>query len=66
MIAAQWEIRPQYISMVKRYQSELDVAKKIEMKHKFISWISANHNSLTDAEIEYLQASICPVEDIYL
>jgi hypothetical protein len=66
MIAAQWEIRPKYISMVKRYQSEIDVAKKIEMKHKFISWISANHNSLTDAEIEYLQASICPVEDIYL
>ena len=66
MNVPQWEIRPQYISMVKRYQSELDVAKKIEMKHKFISWISANHNGLTDAEIEYLQASICPVEDIYL
>ena len=66
MTTPKWKIRPQYISMVKRYENEKDAVKKIEMKHKFVSWISANHNSLTDAEIEYLQASICPVEDIYL
>ena len=65
MITPKWKIRPQYISMVKRYENEKDAAKKIEMKHKFIEWISGNSSSLTDAEIEYLQTCICPVEDIY-
>ena len=60
-----WRIRPQYISMVMRYKEEKDLAQKIEMKHKYIDWITTHHNELTDAEIEYLQASICVVEDIY-
>lgn len=60
-----WKIRPQYISMVKRYENEKDTAKKIEMKHKFIEWIKVNDCVLTDAEIEYLQSCICPVDDIY-
>ena len=64
-MAQNWEIRPQYISMVKRYENEKNTIKKIEMKHKFISWISGNHSQLSDAEIEYLQTSICPVEDLY-
>ena len=51
--------------MVKRYEEEKDMAKKIEMKHKFVEWISTHHNKLTDAEIDYLQVEICPVEDIY-
>jgi hypothetical protein len=51
--------------MVKRYENEKDTAKKIEMKHKFTEWISVNSSILTDAEIEYLQANICPVEDLY-
>ena len=61
----QWKIRPQYVAMAKRYEAERNTAKRIEMKHKFILWISTHHNQLTDAEIEYLQAEICPVEDIY-
>ncbi len=65
MTVPKWKIRPVYISMVKRYENEKDTAKKIEMKHKFIEWISANSSILTDAEIEYLQANICPVEDLY-
>lgn len=65
MITPKWKIRPQYISMVKRYENEKDAVKKIEMKHKFIEWISGNSSSLTDAEIEYLQLSICQVEDIF-
>jgi len=65
MTTDNWKIRPQYISMVKRYEEEKNMATKIEMKHKFIDWIKTNHNELTDAEIEYLQASICFVEDIY-
>ena len=65
MTTPKWKIRPQYISMVKRYESEKDPAKKIEMKHKFIEWISNNSSNLTDAEIEFLQLCICPVEDIY-
>ena len=63
MNTPKWKIRPQYISLVKRYDNEKDLAKKIEMKHKFMSWL--NTNNLTDAEIEYLQSCICPVEDIY-
>lgn len=66
MKVPKWKIRPQYISLVKRYENEKDIAKKVEMKHKFIEWIGCNHNSLTDAEIEYLQSCICPVDDIYL
>ncbi len=50
--------------MVKRYENTKDLAKKIQMKYKFIEWISGNHNMLTDAELEYLQKSICYVEDI--
>lgn len=65
MNVPQWEIRPQYISMVKRYQSEQDIIKKIEMKHKFINWLQVYSCELTDAEKEYLQSCICPVEDIY-
>lgn len=61
-----WKIRPMYINMVKRYEEEKDMAIKIEMKHKFIDWIRENHTELTSAELEYLQASICYVEDIYL
>ena len=59
-----WKIRPQYISLVKRYDNEKDTAKKIEMKHKFMLWLSCNTHNLTDAEVEYLQSCICPVEDI--
>ena len=65
MTLPRWKIRPQYISMVKRYENEKDTAKKIEMKHKFIEWITENSSILSDAELEYLQASICPVEDLY-
>lgn len=65
MNTPKWKIRPQYISLVKRYDNEKDLAKKIEMKHKFMFWLSVNSNQLTDAEIEYLQSCICPVEDIY-
>ncbi len=65
MNVPQWEIRPQYISMVNRYRSEQDTIKKIEMKHKFISWLQVYSCELTDAEKEYLQTCICPVEDIY-
>ena len=60
-----WKIRPQYISMVNRYDEEKNLANKIEMKHKFVDWIKEHHTDLTDAELEYLQASICMVEDIY-
>lgn len=65
MTTPRWKIRPQYISMVKRYEDEKNMAKKIEMKHKFVEWISTHHHVLTDAEIEYLQAEICPAEGIY-
>ena len=58
-------IRPQYKEMVKRYENEKDLAKKIEMKYKFVEWLYDNTSSLTDAEIEYLQASICRVADLY-
>lgn len=64
MIPQKWMIRPKYIEMVKRYDNTKDLAKKIQMKYKFIEWISGNHNMLTDAELEYLQKSICYVEDI--
>lgn len=60
-----WRIRQKYIDMVKRYENTKDLAKKIQMKYKFIEWISVNHNQLTEAELEYLQESICYVEDIY-
>lgn len=65
MTIPKWKIRPQYISLVKRYDNEKDLAKKIEMKHKFMMWLSCNNEKLTDAEIEYLQSCICPVEDIF-
>ncbi len=64
MIPQKWMIRPKYIEMVKRYENTKDLAKKIQMKYKFIEWISGNHNMLTDAELEYLQKSIFYVEDI--
>ena len=60
----QWIIRQKYIDMVKRYESTKDLAMKIQMKHMFVEWIIGNHNMLTDAELEYLQKSICYVEDI--
>ncbi len=50
--------------MVKRYESTKDLAVKIQRKHMFIEWIIGNYNMLTDAELEYLQKSICYVEDI--
>ena len=58
-------IRPKYKELVKRYENEKDLAKKIEMKHKFRHWISYFSSELTDAEIEYLQTCICRVEDLY-
>lgn len=60
----QWIITQKYIDMVKRYENTKDLAKKIQMKHLFIEWINGNHNTLTDAELEYLQKSICYVEDV--
>ena len=65
MTTPQWTIRQKYIDMVRRYESTKDLAKKIQMKYKFVEWISGNHNMLTDAELEYLQKAICYVEDIY-
>ena len=64
MTIPQWTIRHKYIDMVRRYENTKDLAKKIQMKHMFVEWISANHNMLTDAELEYLQKAICYVEDI--
>lgn len=60
-MAQSWEIRPQYFDLVKRYESEKDKAKKIQMKYKFIDWIKCYNSELTDAEIEYLQEYICKV-----
>ena len=57
-------IRQEYIDMVKRYESIKDLAKKIQMKYKFMDWIINARFSLTDAELEYLQQSICYVEDV--
>lgn len=64
MTSQKWIIRQKYIDMVKRYENTKDLAKKIQMKYMFIEWINCNHNMLTDAELEYLQKSICFVEDI--
>lgn len=64
MTTQKWEIRQKYLDMVKRYDSTKDLAIRTQMKYKFIEWISGNHNMLTDAELEYLQKSICYVEDI--
>ena len=50
--------------MVKRYENTKDLAKKIQKKYKFIDWIINAKFSLTDAELEYLQQSICYVEDV--
>ncbi len=50
--------------MVKRYENTKDLAKKIQMKYKFMDWIINAKFSLTDAELEYLQQSICYVEDV--
>lgn len=60
-----WEIRPEYIKMVGRYNNEANGLKKIQMKYKFIEWMKCNHYQMTDAEKEYLTASICFVEDVY-
>jgi hypothetical protein len=59
-----WIIRPRYVEMVKRFEDTKDLAKKIQMKYMFIEWLKGYHNMLTDAELEYLQKSICYVEDI--
>ena len=64
MTPQKWMIRPKYIEMVKRFENTKDLAKKIQMKYMFIEWIKGNRNMLTDAELEYLQKSICYVEDI--
>lgn len=64
MLLHKWKIRQKYIDMVKRYDNTKDLADKIQKKHKFVEWISGNHNMLTDAELEYLQKAICYVEDI--
>lgn len=65
MTPPKWKIRQKYIDMVRRYKNTEDLAKKIQMKHLFIEWINGNHNMLTNAELEFLQKSICYVEDIY-
>lgn len=65
MTQKKWEIRQKYIEMVKRYDNTKDLAKKTQMKYKFIEWICEYRNKLTEAELEYLQKSICYVEDIY-
>jgi hypothetical protein len=64
MTLHKWEIRQKYIDMVRRYENTKDLAHKTQMKYKFIEWINGYHNMLTDAELEYLQKSICYVEDI--
>lgn len=64
MKPAKWKIRQKYIDMVKRYEDTKDLAIKIQWKHMFIDWIIDNHYTLTNAELEYLQKSICYVEDI--
>ena len=61
----EYVIRQQYKNLVKRYENEKDLARKIEMKHKFIHWIKYYSSELTNAEIEYLQECICRVEDLY-
>lgn len=57
-------IRQKYIDMVKRYENTKELAQKIQKKYKFIEWIINAKFSLTDAELEYLQQSICYVEDV--
>lgn len=57
-------IRQKYIDMVKRYENTKDLAQKIQKKYKFVDWIINAKFSLTDAELEYLQQSICYVEDV--
>ena len=57
-------IRQKYIDMVKRYENTKDLAHKIQKKYMFIDWITNVKFSLTDAELEYLQQSICYVEDV--
>lgn len=57
-------IRKKYIDMVKRYENTKDLAQKIQKKYMFIDWIINAKSSLTDAELEYLQQSICYVEDV--
>ena len=64
MIPPKWKIRQKYIDLIKRYENTKDLVKKIQMKYLFIEWINGSHNMLTDAELEYLQKSICYVEDI--
>lgn len=64
MNVERWKIRPKYHDMVMRYQSETNIAKRIEMKYRFVQWLSENYYSLTEAEIEYLQTCICIVEDV--
>jgi len=54
-------IRPKYIDLVKRYESEKDQVVKIQWKYKFIDWIKLYQSQLTDAELEYLQTKICKV-----
>ncbi len=56
---AKWEIRQKFIDMVNRYVTEKNAAKKTSMKYKFMEWFKGNSCSLTDAEQEYLQKSIC-------
>lgn len=58
------EIRTKYEALVTRYKSEQNQAQKVKKKHKFIAWITEHHNELTTAELEYLQAGICYVDDI--
>lgn len=58
-------IRQKYIDFLKRYESEKNPAQKVLKKHLFIDWITDHHGELTAAELEYLQAGICRVEDIY-
>ena len=54
-------IRPKYIDLVKRYESEKDQIVKIQWKYKFVDWIKLYQSQLTGAELEYLQTKICKV-----
>ena len=60
---AKWVIRPKYISMVNRYDTEKNAARKTSMKYRFKEWFINNSSLLTEAEQEYLQKSICYIED---
>lgn len=61
----QWEIDKKYLDMADRYVREKDTALKIQMKYRFVQWMKENSCELTDAERDYLEATICYVEDLH-